>query len=135
MRVLITGAGGFLGRRLTREILQRRELVAPSGTAEPVSHITLTDLGPIPPSAANGIEVEALQGDLADAGFMAALCERSFDSIFHLASQLTFHAEQDPDQAFAVNVAPLRALIASARHCPRLVFASSIAVFGGGAAG
>lgn len=131
MRVLITGAGGFLGRRLTNKILQLAGLVGPSGGAEPVTHLTLTDLGPIAPLERVGAQIDMLQGDLADAGFIKTLCERSFDSVFHLASQLTFHAELNPDHAFDVNVAPVRALISAAGNRPRFVFASSIAVFGG----
>jgi nucleoside-diphosphate-sugar epimerase len=131
MKVLVTGAGGFLGRRLTRELIARGELVGPSGGPEKITHLTLADLGPVPVPEAPGVSVEVVQGDLADPGVRETLCMRPYDSLFHLASQLTFHAEQDPDHAWAVNVEPLRALIAAARGCPRVIFASSIAVFGG----
>ncbi|WP_375175362.1 NAD-dependent epimerase/dehydratase family protein [Pseudooceanicola sp.] len=131
MRVLITGAGGFLGRRLTRELMSREGIVGPSGKVEPITHLTLADLGPVPLPEAPGVEIEVIQGDLADASTLERLCARPYDSLFHLASQLTFHAEQDPDHAWAVNVDPLRALIAAAQGCPRVIFASSIAVFGG----
>jgi nucleoside-diphosphate-sugar epimerase len=61
-----------------------------------------------------------------------ALGARGFDSIFHLAATLTLEAERDPDGAFAVNVEATRELIAAHRATvPRIVFASSIAVFGG----
>lgn len=131
MRVLITGAGGFLGRRLTRALLDRREIVGPSGAAQPITKLFLADLAEISAPEVEGIEVETLTGDLADPTVLDQLCATPFDNLFHLASQLTFHAEQDPDHAWDVNVAPLRALIAAAQGCPRVVFASSIAVFGG----
>lgn len=131
MKVLVTGAGGFLGRRLTKELLSRGSLVGPDGTPQKITQLTLADLGPVASPDAPDCSVEVVQGDLADPGVLSDLCARPFDSLFHLASQLTFHAEQDPDHAWAVNVAPLRALIAAAQGCPRVVFASSIAVFGG----
>ena len=131
MRVLITGAGGFLGRRLVRHLLDGDGLVGPSGQREPVTQLVLSDVGPIDVPDTTGIEIEVVQGDLSQPDILERLCGQPFDSLFHLASQLTFHAEQDPDHAWDVNVAPLRALIAAAQGCPRVVFASSIAVFGG----
>jgi len=92
----------------------------------------LADIGPVtPPETPAGMAVSVLQGDLSDPKVLAKLVDTGFDTVFHLASQLTFHAEQDPDAAWAVNVDPLRGLIAAAQGCPRIVFASSIAVFGG----
>ena len=132
MRVIITGAAGFLGRRLTHALIARGALTGPSGRAEPITDLLLSDLGPVPlPAAPAGMTVRVLQGDLADPADLAALVAEPFDTLFHLASQLTLHAETDPDHAWQVNVAPLRALIAAAQGCPRVVFASSIAVFGG----
>ncbi|MFD1378892.1 NAD-dependent epimerase/dehydratase family protein [Fodinicurvata halophila] len=78
-----------------------------------------------------GIEIKTRKGDLADPSFVAALAEEGFDSLFHLASYLTFHAEEDPARAFAVNVDALRRLMESADNVPKVVFTSSIAVFGG----
>ena len=94
----------------------------------------LADRAAIPaPEAA--FPVTPLQGDLADPAFTAELSAIGFDSLFHLASQLTFQTEQDPDGGFAANVAPLQRLIAGAARRPGpppvVVFASSIACFGG----
>ncbi|WP_407492432.1 NAD-dependent epimerase/dehydratase family protein [Pseudooceanicola sp. MF1-13] len=132
MRVIITGAAGFLGRRLVHALVEKGAIVGPSGRAEPITELVLTDIGPVsPPTVPEGCTVSAIQGDLSDPAILAKVTEHPFDSVFHLASQLTFHAEADPDAAWAVNVAPLQALIAAAKGCPRIVFASSIAVFGG----
>lgn len=133
MHVLITGAGGFLGRRLTRHLLTHSRLIGPSGVPEQITRLTLADLGPVPlPEVEpSGPEVITLTGDLADHAFLTRLCADPFDSLFHLASQLTFQTEADPDRGWEINVTPLRALIGAARACPRVVFASSIAVFGG----
>lgn len=132
MRVIITGAAGFLGRRLSHALIARGQLTGPTGQPAPITELLLCDLGPVPlPAAPAGMRIKVLQGDLSDPVDLAALVAEPFDTLFHLASQLTFHAEGDPDHAWQVNVAPLRALIAAAQGCPRVVFASSIAVFGG----
>lgn len=112
IRVLITGAGGFLGRRLTRAL-----------SAEPGRALTLVDRMPL-----DG--VDARPGDLTDAAFVDRLAAERFDSIFHLAASLTLEAEQDAAAAYATNVEPLRRLIDGSPGA-RIVFTSSIAVFGG----
>ena len=132
MRITITGAAGVLGRRLTAALLARGRLTGPSGAPERITRLTLSDIGDVPVPEGSGLpEIRVVHGDLSDPAVLARLCAERFDTLFHLASQLTFHAEKDPDQAWQVNVAPLRALIAAAEGCPRVVFASSIAVFGG----
>lgn len=132
MRVLITGAAGFLGQRLCRMLIEKGQLADRDGVLRPITQIHLCDLAPIslPPDHGN-IELIQWQGDLADPAFVARLAAVRYDSLFHLASLLTLHAEQDPDQAYLVNVAAFRALIGAAVECPLVVFASSIAVFGG----
>lgn len=131
MKVMITGAAGFLGRRLTQALIARGMLTGPDGTDQPITRLILADLTEPPLPEADGIEVFRHTGDLSDPAIRDALCAEPYDALFHLASQLTLHAEQDPDGAWDVNVAPLRALIAAAQGRPRIVFASSIAVFGG----
>lgn len=130
-RVLITGAAGFLGRRLTRSLLRAGSLTDREGSRRPISQLCLADIVDVPAPEADGIAVEPRKGDLADPAFVAALARDGFDSLFHLASYLTLHAEQDPAAAYAVNVEALRRLIDGAEGCPKLVFTSSIAIFGG----
>lgn len=129
-RVMITGAAGFLGRRLTKAILEAGSRDA-EGQKSPISRLCLVDVADVQPPAAPGVEIEVRKGDLSDSSFVGALVEEGFDSLFHLASFLTLHAEQDPGRAFAVNVEALRRLMEAARGCPKVVFTSSIAVFGG----
>ncbi len=132
MRVLITGAGGFLGRALTKELLSRglgrgagRDRAAPS-------ELVVADRFPVPLPSCGPVRLEAVAGDISDPRFVSDLTRRGFDSVFHLAATLTLEAEQDPDAAFAINVEPLRRFISeSAGAKPRIVFTSSIAVFGG----
>lgn len=130
-RVLITGAAGFLGKRLCRTLVEQRTLTGTDGVPRPVTEIHLSDIVDIAPPASDGIAITNRRGDLSDPAFVSDLAQGGFDSIFHLASFLTLQAERDTEHAYAVNVGALRQLVSAAPHCPKVVFASSIAVFGG----
>lgn len=123
---MITGAAGFLGRRLTRALIAAGRI-----GGEPIGRLVLADLARQDPPRDHGIEIVTRQGDLADADFVDSLVAENADSIFHLAALLTLQAEEDPDHAFVVNVDALRRLISGAPGCPRVVFTSSIAIHGG----
>lgn len=131
-RVLVTGASGFIGRRLAEALLDLGSLHYANTGRQPIRTLCVVDREtPRMPAAADGIEIEAVGGDLSDPVFVNELAARQWDSIFHLAASLTLDAKRDPDRAFAVNVEALRKLMHRGKNCPRLVFASSIAVFGG----
>ncbi|GHF55614.1 NAD-dependent epimerase/dehydratase family protein [Seohaeicola zhoushanensis] len=130
-RVLITGGAGFLGQRLARRLIASGELTDSQGRRSRIESICLADIAPAALPASGALRVESRQGDLSDAAFVAALAGEGFDSIFHLASFLTLQAEQDPARAYAVNVESLRRLIDAAANRPKVVFTSSIAIFGG----
>ncbi|MBV7484562.1 NAD-dependent epimerase/dehydratase family protein [Bordetella sp. BOR01] len=131
MRVMVTGAAGFLGTALTRRLLSSGRLAAGTGGLEPINELVLVDRHPVAAPPQSAVPVRTLAGDLASPAFAAELAQQACDSIFHLAATLTLQAEQDPVQAYATNVAPVRHLIEGAARPPRFVFASSIAVFGG----
>ncbi len=130
-RVLITGAAGFLGQRLCRMLVAKGELTGADGVSRRVTEIQLSDIVDTAPPVSESITITNRRGDLSDRAFARELAEYGFDSIFHLASLLTLQAEQDPEHAYAVNVGALRQLASTAPQCPKVVFASSIAVFGG----
>jgi nucleoside-diphosphate-sugar epimerase len=137
MYVVITGGAGFLGRELARALLERRTLTAPSGTQEEIDRIVLFDAAGAPPAWADS-RVELVIGDIADRQAVAALCDRDDISVFHLASVLSGGGEADFDLALSVNVDGGRNVLEALRAtpgAPRLVFASSLAVFGGLARG
>jgi D-erythronate 2-dehydrogenase len=128
MRVLLTGGGGFIGARLARALLERGEL---GGQA--ISKLTLFDSA-FPAPAPRDSRVEVTQGDISEAATLAAAASRDTRAVFHLAAVVSGAAEADFDLGMRVNLEGTRALLERLRHCaepPRLVFASSVAAFGG----
>lgn len=130
-RILVTGAAGFLGQRLTNELISRGILQSANGQAQEICQIILADIVDVPVPASPDITITPMRGDLADPAFVSELASLGFDSLFHLASYLTLSAEQDPARAWAVNVEALRRLLEKAEGCPKVMFSSSIALFGG----
>lgn len=126
VKVLVTGAGGFIGRRLVKRLLADGAL-----GGEPISELVLTDRRSLSVEREGDTAIVDRPGDLSDAGFVRSLSEEGFDSLFHLASFLTLQAETDPDAAYKVTVESLRHLIDRADNCPTVVFSSSIAIHGG----
>ncbi|WP_348755874.1 NAD-dependent epimerase/dehydratase family protein [uncultured Aquincola sp.] len=140
MHVLITGAAGFIGQALARQLM-RHPLVA----ERPVTRLSLLDQpGAALPAIADlpaAPERQAWPCDLADGKAQAALAERlaadPVDLVFHLASIPGGLAEQQPVLARRVNIDATSVLLEAAQAqvqaggpVPVFVFASSIAVFG-----
>lgn len=127
-RVLITGAAGMIGRKLTARLVADGE-----AAGRRVEALDLTDIveTPLPETA---IAVSAEAGDLADEGVAERWIARRPDLIFHLAGIVSGEAESDFEKGYRVNLDGSRALFEAIRHlpdyCPRVVFASSIAVYG-----
>ncbi|MET0876038.1 MAG: NAD-dependent epimerase/dehydratase family protein [Tardiphaga sp.] len=131
MRILITGAGGFIGKTLLRTLLQDGKLAGRDGEPQQIEEILLLDTH-LPP--ATDPRLKRLQADLAAPDVLRQIAGWKPDSVFHLAAVLTSAAEQDPVRALAVNVSALAELIdaiGDRSAPPRLIFPSSIAVFGG----
>ena len=137
MKVVITGGTGFIGRMLARSILARGSLTGPSGAQEEVDAITLFDAVE-PPVPLTGLDARAkvVIGDIADKDLVFGLLDRDDVSVFHLASVVSGGGEKDFDLAIRVNLMGGLNVLEAARAragAPRLVFASSLAVFGGSA--
>jgi nucleoside-diphosphate-sugar epimerase len=100
-----------------------------------VEQLTLHDVLAAPPAAAGACHVDVVVGDLAEPGVAAELVSSRPDVIFHLAAVLSGEAESDLEQGYRVNLDGTRLLLDAVRatdegYRPRVVFASSIAVFG-----
>ena len=129
MRVLVIGAAGMLGGKLT-------ERLANDGALGPdaISQLSLVDLAaPHPPDAA--FAVDCTGADLSSPGVATRLAAARPDVIFHLAAVVSGEAEADLEKGYRVNLDAPRTLLDAIRGCgdgyrPRVVYTSSIAVFG-----
>lgn len=128
MLVLVIGAAGMVGRKLVER------LVAEGGLeGRPISRLRLHDVVPPPIPEGAPFPVESLAGDIAAEGAAESLLEGKPAVIFHLAAIVSGEAELEFDKGYRINLSATWALLEAIRragHGPRLVFTSSIAVFG-----
>jgi nucleoside-diphosphate-sugar epimerase len=132
MKVVITGGGGFIGTRLARALLARGTLARADGTQARIERLVLADQAF--PGLPNDARLETLAGDVSDPTFASRAIAPDTGAIFHLAAVVSGAAEADFDLGMRVNLGGMRAVLDAARRCaapPRLVFASSVAAFGG----
>lgn len=136
MKVLITGGTGFIGSQLAKRILALGALAGPTGKPERVDEIALFDValppGPIPGLDDKRVKIQA--GNIADRAVVDRLVDRADIGVFHLASIVSGQGEQDFDLAMRVNLdgnLNLLEALRARKSTPRIVFASSGAVFGG----
>jgi nucleoside-diphosphate-sugar epimerase len=123
--ILVTGAAGFLGRRLIAGILSG----APS--APQADRIVAADLvrGPM-----DDPRIDWRVGTIADPDFVRSLVDADTAVVYHLAAVLSGQAEAEFDLGMQINVDGTRGLLEACRHAgrtPRFVMASTVAVFGG----
>jgi D-erythronate 2-dehydrogenase len=130
MHILITGAAGMIGRKLVARLVDAGAL-----NGKPIDKFTLIDVSaPQKPQGFTG-SVATSAGDIADAAAARSAVAGRPDVIFHLAAVVSGEAELDFEKGVHVNLDGSRALIEAIRatgesYRPRLVFTSSIAVFG-----
>jgi D-erythronate 2-dehydrogenase len=132
MKVLITGGAGFLGQRLARELLTRGALKDADGAMRPLSELVLLDV--VQPGDFGDRRVHTQVGDIADARVLANAVDGDTAAIFHLAAIVSGQAEADFDLGMRINLDASRLLLEACRqrgHRPRVVFTSSVAVYGG----
>ena len=134
MHILITGAAGMIGRKLTARLVSDGGL-----NGHPIDRLTLTDIvAPDQPAGFSGA-VECVAADLPAPGIAERLVAARPEAIFHLAGVVSGEAELDFDKGYRVNLDGTRALFEAVRKAgekfgdgykPRLIFTSSMAVFG-----
>jgi nucleoside-diphosphate-sugar epimerase len=125
MKVLITGAAGFLGRRVIKALLSKTEGLPG------VSRIIAAD---IVPTAMDDPRVDARVGTTVQPEFVRAILEPGVAVVFHLAAVLSGQSEAEFDTGTRVNIDATRHLLEACRSlpaAPRFVFSSTVAVFGG----
>lgn len=120
----------MLGRKLVRR-LARGGMLAGEG----ISHVVLADVVEPAAPAAPTFEVEDAIADLAEPGVARDLLSGLPEVVFHLAAVVSGEAETDFEKGYRTNLDGMRLLLDAVRaagtgYRPRLVFTSSIAVFG-----
>ena len=132
MRVMVIGAAGMIGGKLVEKLALDSEALGRG-----IEQLTLVDVIEPPIPAGLASISHALAADLADEGVAASLIASRPDVIFHLAAIVSGEAEADFDKGYRINLDGTRSLFDAIRneakqelYHPRLIFASSIAVFG-----
>jgi nucleoside-diphosphate-sugar epimerase len=135
MKVIITGGGGFLGSQLATKILDKGTLTGPSGEQETIEQMALIDTHFAAPQTDK--RIQEITGDISEKDVIESAIGGATDvSIFHLASMVSGECEERYNDAIRVNLDGGRNVFNAARAVegrPRVVFASSIACFGGAA--
>lgn len=130
MKILVTGGAGFLGQQLTRALLDRGSLRLASGD-EKIDRIVCFDQTA---GVLQDPRVDYVTGDISDPATVRRLVDRDTAVVVHLAAVVSGGAEADFDLGMRVNLDGTRLLLEACRasgHQPRVLFTSSIAVFGG----
>jgi len=132
MHILVIGAAGMIGRKLVERFAAGKEILGGE-----IRRLSLVDVvePPVPPALSDITRASAI--DISETGNAAKLAGLRPDIIFHLAAIVSGEAEADFDKGYRINLDGTRALFDAIRleglkepYRPRLVFASSIAVFG-----
>src|ERR1700737_489389 len=124
MRVVITGGWGFLGRRVALGL-------PGEGDGD---GLVLFDNAPSALPLPEDERLALLTGDIADSATVRAAIAPGTDAVYHLAAVVSGEAEADTDLGYRVNLDGTRAVLEACRALgtsPRLIFASSLAVYGG----
>ena len=137
MKILVTGGAGFIGQRLAQECLQRGHLNLDNNQSADIEKIVLADVAE-PVFWHDGLKehnkIETRFGDISNQSWVDSLFDHTYDAVFHLASIVSGHGEQDFDLALKVNLDGARYLFENIRaqnNDARVVFTSSLAAFGG----
>ncbi|MCM8533650.1 MAG: NAD-dependent epimerase/dehydratase family protein [Lentisphaeraceae bacterium] len=135
MNIIITGAGGFVGSQLLKELCKRGEInLKPEGIVS-ISSILAVDLK-IPTSVREGLPsyVSFIEGDISTESVISQIIPDEDFLLFHLAAMVSGDGEKNFDLCMEVNFEGTRRLFEACRHSigkSKVVFASSLAIYGG----
>ncbi|WP_449255146.1 D-erythronate dehydrogenase [Bosea sp. (in: a-proteobacteria)] len=129
MHILVLGGAGMVGRKFIERLARDGGL-----GGKPVTRVTAQDVVPATPPAAAPFDFESLVSDLSIEGEAEKLVATRPEVIIHLAAVVSGEAEADFDKGYRINLDGTRYLFEAIRkaegYTPRLVFTSSVAVFG-----
>ncbi|WP_038363767.1 D-erythronate dehydrogenase [Bosea sp. UNC402CLCol] len=129
MHILVLGGAGMVGRKFIERLARDGGL-----GGKPVTRVTAQDVVPASPPPAAPFDFEAVVSDLSVEGAAETLIATRPELIVHLAAIVSGEAEADFDKGYRINLDGTRYLFEAIRriegYTPRLVFTSSVAVFG-----
>ena len=130
MHILVLGAAGMIGSKLTKRLIKDGGLAG-----KPIDAMTLVDWVPPTPPTGVPFKVTTKAADLTTPGVAEETIASRPDVIFHLAAIVSGEAEADFEKGYRVNLDGARFLFDAIRkvgggYKPRVVFTSSIAVYG-----
>jgi nucleoside-diphosphate-sugar epimerase len=123
----------MLGQMLAQQLIERQGLAIAADCAPAISELVMLDQT-FPIEAINDRRIRRVQGQITDAALLEGCFAKGIDALFHLAAVVSAGAEADFDLGMRVNLDGLRIALDACRRvgsCPRVVFASSVAAFGG----
>ena len=132
MKVVVTGAAGFIGSTLVRALAAGGELADARDGRVSINSLVAADRV-LPETDASDSRIEAVCGDIGDPEFVSGLIDADTRVVFHLAGVMSGASEHDFALGMHVNLDGTRNVLEACRALPepaRLVQASSIGVFG-----
>ncbi|MFD0915316.1 D-erythronate dehydrogenase [Pseudahrensia aquimaris] len=128
MKILVLGAAGMVGRKLIEHLISIGSL-----RGEKITGLHAFDVVE-PAFESDGFPITVSHGDVADKATVDGMVSAKPDVIFHLAAIVSGEAEADFDKGYRINQGGTQnlfdAVVAREGYTPRVVYASSIAVFG-----
>ncbi len=134
MKVLVTGGTGFIGRRLVASLLAKGELAGGDGRQQEIDGVVVADVVAPAQPLPDDPRLQTVIGDFSAPGAARQLLGSDTGAVFHLAAVVSGEAEQNFDLGMRVNLHGTESLLEECRRletCPRFVFTSSVAVYGG----
>ena len=132
MKVVVTGAAGFIGKALARALAARTKLNDAHDRTFPIRRLVLADRV-LPEGYPPDPRIEAVRGDIGDPAFVSGLIDSGTAVVFHLAGVMSGASESDFALGMRVNLDGGRNVFEACRALPaavRLAYTSSIGVFG-----